>query len=108
MLCVLASLVAQRQRKLCIFAQHMESTCVTKGKERQRGHASASGTPVRTLVFLKRRAKGRAQQRILRAPSLRAGRKLEALLSPKMVRGDPLEEKSDRIFKEGHSRKLIV
>merc|ERR1711982_289057 len=50
-------------------------------------------------------------QRILQArsaASLRAGRKLEVLLSPTMVRGDPLEERSKTIFNETPSRKLIV
>merc|ERR1711982_92224 len=68
---------------------------------------SASGTPVHTFVLLQRKA----QQRILQArsaASLRAGRKLEVLLSPTMVRGDPLEERSKTIFNETPSRKLIV
>ena len=104
MLCALASLVAQMPRKLCIFAQHVEFTCVIKGEEMQRRHVSASGTPVHTFVLLQRKA----QQRILQAASLRAGRRLGVLLSLKMVRGDPLEGRSETIFKEGYSRKLIV
>ena len=104
MLCVLVALAAQKQRKLCIFAQHVEFSCVTKGEERQRRHASASGTPAHTLVLLQRGV----QRRILQAESLLARRKLEALLSLKMVRGDPLEGKSERIPKEGHRRKKIT
>ena len=101
-LCVLDFLVVQKQRKLCIFALLVEFTCVTEEGESQNQHASRSGTLVHISILLQRKI----QLWLLHPVHLLAAKKPLVLLSPKTVRGDPLEGKSRRILlKEGNIRK---
>ena len=101
-LCVLDFLAVHKQRKLCIFALLAEFTCVTEEGESQNQHASQSGTLVHISILLQRKI----QLWLLHPVHLLAAKKPLVLLSPKTVRGDPLEGKSRRILlKEGNIRK---